>query len=192
MVAFTGGSFNLATQQQPEQVDGMRATPGWFDMQGIPFLMGRDFLPEEGIPGKDKAVVLTNKLWKRLGADRGIVGHTIRVNNEPYTVVGVLSPGLADRFGFELAAPLAFQPVQINHDYHWLLTMARMKPGVTLRQAQADMDAVTAQIRRLFRQRIRDGALRLSRCRMISCRRTGFKIYGCCWVRWGLCCSSPA
>jgi predicted permease len=150
MAAFTGGSFNLSTQQQPEQVDGMRATPGWFDMQGIPFLMGRDFLSEEGIPGKDKTIVLTNKLWKRLGADRGIIGHTIRVNNEPYTVVGVLSTGLADRFTFELAAPLAFQPAQINHDYHWLLTMARMKPGVTLQQAQADMDAVTAHLAEEF------------------------------------------
>jgi putative ABC transport system permease protein len=150
MAAFTGGSFNLSTQQQPEQIDGTRMTPGWFDMQGIPFMMGRDFLPEEGIPGKDKEVILTNKLWKRLGADRGIVGHTIRVNNEPYTVVGVLSPGLSDRFTFEIATPLAFQPVQINHDYHWLLTMARMKPGVTLQQAQADMDAVTAQLAQTF------------------------------------------
>src|ERR1700683_3827889 len=48
LAAFTGASFNLATQDQPEQIDGMRSTPGWFSMQGIPFLMGRDFLPEEG------------------------------------------------------------------------------------------------------------------------------------------------
>src|SRR5262249_42978288 len=150
LVAFTGSSFNLATQQQPEQIDGMRSTPGWFDMQGIPFLMGRDFLPEEGIPGKEKTIILTYKLWNRLGANRGIVGKPIRVNGEPYTVVGGLSPGLADRFTFEIAAPLAFQPAQINHDYHWLLTMGRMKPGVTLQQAQADMDAVTAQLAQAF------------------------------------------
>jgi predicted permease len=58
----------------------------------------------------------------------------------------VLAPGIGDRFDFELAAPLAFRPEQINHDYHWLLTMGRMKPGVTLQQAQADMDSVTAHI----------------------------------------------
>jgi putative ABC transport system permease protein len=150
MTAFTGSSFNLATQEQPEQIDGLRATPGWLSMQGIPLLMGRDFLPEEGIPGKDKAVILTNKLWKRLGANRNIVGTTIRVDSEPYTVVGVLRAGMADRFTFELAAPLAFQPVQINHDYHWLLTMGRLKDGVTLQQAQADMDAVTAQLAEAF------------------------------------------
>src|ERR1700722_9991823 len=146
LCAFTGGSFNLATQEQPEQLDGMRATPGWFNMQGIPFLMGRDFLTEEGIPGKDHAVILTYKLWNRLGANRGILSQPMRINGEPYTVVGVLSPGGGDRFTFELAAPLAFRPEQINHDYHWLLTMGRLKNGVTLQQAQADMDTVTSHI----------------------------------------------
>ena len=146
LCAFTGGSLNLATQDQPEQLDSMRATPGWFSMQGIPFLMGRDFLAEEGVPGKDHAVILTYKLWNRLGANRGILNQPMRINGEPYTVVGVLSPGVGDRFNFELAAPLAFRPEQINHDYHWLLTMGRLKNGVTLQQAQADMDAVTSHI----------------------------------------------
>src|SRR6202140_3744797 len=146
LAAFTGGSFNLATQGQPEQLDGMRATPGWFSMQGIPFLMGRDFLSEEGVPGKDHDVILTYKLWNRLGANPAIVGEALRINGEPYTVVGVLAPGIGDRFDFELAAPLAFRPEQINHDYRWLVALGRGKPGVTRQQAQADMDAVTAHI----------------------------------------------
>ena len=70
IAAWTGGSFNLSANAQPEQVDGMRPTPGWFSLQGIPFLMGRDFVPEEGVPGKDHAVILTYKLWNRLGANR--------------------------------------------------------------------------------------------------------------------------
>jgi putative ABC transport system permease protein len=146
LAAWNGASFNVATQEQPEQLPGMRSTPGWLSMQGMPFLMGRDFRPEEGVPGADHAVILTYKLWNRLGANRDIVGHPMRLNGEPYTVVGVLAPGIGDRFDFELAAPLAFRPEQINHDYHWLLTMGRLKPGVTLQQAQADMDAVTAHI----------------------------------------------
>jgi putative ABC transport system permease protein len=150
LAAWTGGSFNLSTQDQPEQLDGMRPTPGWFSMQGIPFLLGRDFLPEEGIPGRDHAVILTYRMWNRLGANRNIVGQPIRIDGQPYTVVGVLSPGLPDRLGPELAVPLAFRPEQINHDYHWLLTMGRMKPGVTLQQAQADMDAVTSHIAAAF------------------------------------------
>jgi putative ABC transport system permease protein len=146
IAAWTGGSFNLSANAQPEQVDGMRPTPGWFSMQGIPFLMGRDFVPEEGIPGKDHAVILTYKLWNRLGASRNVIGQAMRINGEPYMVVGVLAPGIADRFDFQLSVPLAFRPEQINHDYHWLLAMGRLKPGVTLQQAQADMNGVTAHI----------------------------------------------
>src|SRR5215831_7669526 len=82
LAAWTGGDFNLATAQQPEHVVAKRATPGWFDMQGIPFRLGRDFLPEEGVPGRDHEVILTNKLWKRLGADQGISGQALRLNGE--------------------------------------------------------------------------------------------------------------
>jgi putative ABC transport system permease protein len=146
LAAWTGGSFNLSTQDQPEQLAGMHPTPGWFSMQGISFLMGRDFVPEEGVPGREHETILTYRLWKRLGGNRNIVGQPLRIDGEPYTVVGVLSPGVGDRFDFELASPLAFRPEQINHDYHWLMTMGRLKPGVTRQQAQADMDAVTSHI----------------------------------------------
>ena len=146
MAAWTGDSFNLSANAQPEQIDGMRPTPGWFSMQGIPFLMGRDFVPEEGVPGKDHVVILTYKLWNRLGANRNVIGQSMRVNGEPYIVVGVLAPGIGDRFDFQLSVPLAFRPEQINHDYHWLIAMGRLKNGVTLQQAQADMDAVTSHI----------------------------------------------
>jgi len=146
LAAWTGASFNLATPEQPQQVDGRVTSPGWFQLQGMPFLMGRDFLPEEGVPGKEHEVILTYKLWNRLGANRDIIGKSIRMNGADYTVVGVLSAGVPDRLGVELAAPLAFTPEQINHEYHWLLAMGRMKPGVTLQQAQADMDAVTSHI----------------------------------------------
>jgi putative ABC transport system permease protein len=146
LAAWTGGSFNLSTGDQPEHLAGMHPTPGLFSMEGIPFLMGRDFVPEEGVPGRDHETILTYRLWKRLGANRNIIGQALRIDGQPHTVVGVLAPGVGDRFGFELASPLAFRPEQINHDYHWLLTMGRLKPGVTLQQAQADMDAVTSHI----------------------------------------------
>jgi putative ABC transport system permease protein len=144
--AITGGNFNLATKGQPERVDGRRVTPGFFKMMGFPLMLGRDFLPEEGVPGKDHVVILTHKLWARLGSDRNIIGKPMRINNEPYTVVGVVSEGLYDRYEQQLTTPLSFRPEQINHDYHWMIAAARLKPGVSLQQAQADMDAVAARI----------------------------------------------
>ena len=148
--AWSGGSFNLATKDQPEYVEGSRTTPGMNRMEGVKFLCGRDFLPEEGVAGKDHVVVLMNRLWKRLGADPNIVGKKINLDGTAYTVVGVLAPGVTDRLNVQLAVPLVFTPDQVNHDFHWLLVMGRLKPGVTIKQAQANMDAVTANIAKDF------------------------------------------
>jgi putative ABC transport system permease protein len=150
LCAFTGGSFNLATKDQPEYVQGQFTSPGMYKMLGVKFLYGRDFLPEEGTLGREHEVILMNKLWKRLSSDPNIAGKTIRIDGTPYTVIGVLAPGVADRLDPELVAPLAFKPEQLNHDFHWLLAMGRMKPGVTLKQAQANMDAVTANIAKAY------------------------------------------
>lgn len=144
--AWTGGSFNIATHEEPENIDGRRTTPGFYRMLGIPFFMGRDFLPDEGQPGKNHVVILAHKLWERLGSNKNIIGQPMRIDGEPYTVVGVLPAGLYDRGQGDLVVPLAFTPDQINHDFHWLLTMGRLKPGVTIKQAQADMNAVTGHI----------------------------------------------
>jgi putative ABC transport system permease protein len=144
--AFTGDSFNIASKDQPENLDGRKVTAGFFKMMGRPFFLGRDFLPEEGVDGKDHVVILTHKLWAHLGSDRKLVGQSMRINGEPYTVVGVLTPGLDDRSDSQLAVPLVFKPEQVNHDFHWLLSIARLKPGVTIQQAQADMDAVASHI----------------------------------------------
>ena len=144
--AFSGGSFNLATKDQPEYLQGQTTTPGMYRMMGNQFLYGRDFLPEEGTIGKDHVVILMNKLWRRLGSDPNIVGKNIQLDGTAYTVVGVFAPGQADRLDNWLVVPLAFKPDQLNHDFHWLLVMGRIKPGVTLQQAQADMDSVTANI----------------------------------------------
>ena len=85
-----------------------------------------------------KVWILTHKLWSHLGADPKLVGHTMRVNGEPYTVVGVPRPGVSStEVRAQIAVPLAFKPEQLNHDFHWLVAMGRLKPGVTLQQAQA-------------------------------------------------------
>src|ERR1700683_3790077 len=121
-----------------------------YRMMGNEFLYGRDFLPEEGTVGRDHEVILMNKLWRRLGSDPNIVGKSLQLDGTAYTVVGVFAAGQADRLDQWLVVPLAFKPEQLNHDFHWLLAMGRMKPGVTLQQAQANMDAVTANIDKAY------------------------------------------
>ncbi len=144
--AWTTNDFNVATQDRPEFIDGMYATQGYYAMLGNPLFLGRNFLPEEGEPGKEHVAILTHRLWRHLGANPKMIGQTIQINSEPYTVVGVLGPGTADRWDEELVVPLVFNPEQLNHEKHYLLVTGRLKPGVTIEQAQARMDSVTAKM----------------------------------------------
>jgi putative ABC transport system permease protein len=146
LCAWTGTSFNVATKDQPEYLQASLWSPSMLQMIGQPPFLGRYFLPEEGIEGKNHVAVLTHKLWVKLGSNRKIVGTTIRLDGQPYTIVGVQQPGVWDKGQAELTVPLVFKPEQLNHDFHWLLVMGRLKPGVTIKQAQQNMDAVTAHI----------------------------------------------
>jgi putative ABC transport system permease protein len=145
--AWSGGTFNIATAEHPEQVQAALMTPGFFRMTGTPMWLGRDFLPEEGEAGQDHVVIMTHRMWSRyFGADRGIIGRQIRMNGEPYTVIGVTPPGMRDRQPSQLMLPLSFKPEQINHQNHWLRVVGRLKEGVSLQQADAEMQAITKQL----------------------------------------------
>jgi putative ABC transport system permease protein len=150
LCAWTGGSYNLATKDQPEYVDASIETPTMLHLMGQPLFMGRYFLPEEGVAGREHVVILTHKLWLKLGANPNIIGTTLRLNDEPYIVVGVQQAGVYDRGQAQITVPLVFKPEQVNHDFHWLLVMGRLKPGVTVKQAQQNMDAVTAHIAQMY------------------------------------------
>ena len=151
MSAWSGASFNVATDDRPEQIAASRRTPGFFQMEGLPLLLGRDFLPEEGEPGRDKVVILSHRLWTaNFNANRDLVGKDIRMNGEPYTVVGILQAGTYDRFNSQLFVPLSFRPEQIRHDANFISVMARLKDGVTLAQAQSEMNGIAAQLQQEF------------------------------------------
>src|SRR2546430_3077011 len=94
---------------------------------------------------------MPHRLWmERLGSDRDIIGKPIRLNGGPYTVVGVLAAGQPYRLENQLFVPLSFKPEQINHDFHFVLVMGRLKPGVTIQQANAEMDSVTRHIAEVY------------------------------------------
>ena len=151
MHAWSGVSFNLTGGDSPEQVAGSRRTPGFFTMEGLPLLYGRDFLPEEGEPGKGKVVILSHRLWSRqFASNPDLVGKQIRMNGDPYTVVGIMPPGMHDRFTSQLWVPLSFRSEEITHDSNFMPVMARLKDGVTIEQAQAEMNGIAAQLQNDF------------------------------------------
>jgi len=147
IAAWSGRSMSLSTGTQPERIQASACTPQFLHVLGQPILLGRDFLPEEGVVGKEFEAILSYRLWHdRFGGDKSIIGQQIRMNGEQYTVVGVLAPGATDRVQTQMYVPLAFKPDQINHNFHFVLVMARMKAGITLAQANADMQSVAAHV----------------------------------------------
>jgi putative ABC transport system permease protein len=116
---------------------------------GHPLALGRDFLEEEGTVGRDQVVILSHRLWReRFGADPAILGHSIRIDGKPHTVVGVLGSGPADLHVYPLWVPLAFTPEQLDHRNadHEFTVMGRLKRGATVEQANAEMAAITRRL----------------------------------------------
>ena len=150
--AWSGNSYNVSTNERPEQIEGSPRTPGMFKMEGLPMFLGRDFLPEEGVPGQDAVVILSNRMWrKHFASDPAIIGKDIRMNGQPFRVVGVLPAGMYDRMPMQLWVPLAFDAeLANNHDAHMLLVMGRLKDGVTIEQAQSEMNGIAGQMENEF------------------------------------------
>jgi putative ABC transport system permease protein len=148
MAPQTGGGMVLTGAGDPVMLAGSRVGVHYFDIFGMKPALGRFFLADEDQLGKERVVVLSSVLWRdRFGADPGISGKKIILDGQPYTVVGVLPPGSAfDRASTQFFRPLAFEPSNMTRDFHWFGSLALLKPGVTLEQAQKEMDVIGSRI----------------------------------------------
>jgi putative ABC transport system permease protein len=146
--ALSFGRVTLSDSTGAEQVGIDFQTPGTDKTFGLPLLLGRGFRPEESQPGNDQVVDLSYEIWRdRFGSDPNILGKTIRLDRRPYMVIGVYQPAPTDREeNSRLRAPLSFPPADIRRDNHFLLVEGRLKPGVTLAQANAEMAAIVQRI----------------------------------------------
>jgi putative ABC transport system permease protein len=146
--AVLGSSFNLTEGDQPERISGLHVTASFFTTLGVMPALGGVFGSEEEQPGAQRSVVLSDTLWRRrFGGNRGLIGQTIHLDRQAYTVVGVMPPGF-EFFGRdnELWAPLPLEPNRTLRNYYNLQALARLKPGVTIRQARAEMDTIARQL----------------------------------------------
>ena len=145
-------STNLTGADSPERVQGFQVTPNFLDVVGVKPMMGRGFSAEEDQPGKDAVALLTYSLWqRRFGADPNIVNKTIATNGVARTVIGVMPPEFNYPKGGEIYAPLAITPELArsrgNHSY---LAIGRLKPGISLQSAQADLDVIASQLEKQY------------------------------------------
>lgn len=148
MAAQTGGSVTLTGIHEPEQLRGARVSPRYFDIFGVKTVLGRTFAGDEDQQGKDHVAILSHALWwSKFGADPALIGRSILLDGAPHTVIGVLPPGGAfDRAFAQIWRPLTFEPQNMTRNFHWFGAFAKLKRGVTLEQARAQMDTIGARI----------------------------------------------
>jgi len=148
LAADTGGSASLTGHGEPVEIGGAKVSARYFDIFGLRAELGRTFLDGEDTAGRDHVVVLSHGLWQaQFGGDPAIVGKKIELDGEPHVVIGVLPAGTPfERDWVKMWRPLTFLPDNMTRDFHWFGAVARLKPGVTLDQARAQMDAIGRRI----------------------------------------------
>jgi putative ABC transport system permease protein len=144
-----GPGFNL-TDARPEQVHGIHVTQAYFRLFGAPMMLGRAFTPQEDSPNGGKVVVLSYGLWQRkFGGNPNIIGSALSLGNEPYTVVGVLGKSFVSDPEADIFLPFQFDPNSTDQGSYFAAA-ARLKPGVSLAQANALLKVAADQFRRRY------------------------------------------
>ena len=147
-------SFNLTGGDQPERVQGARVSYDLFPLLAVKMFSGRAFLSNEETPGSDRVAVLSYGFWqRRFGSDPKILGQQLSLNGESYTVVGILPPEFQlPRVDAEVWVPLALGPQQMSFDNNSLLVFGRLKPGLTLKRAQGDLNSIARRLEQSYPQ----------------------------------------
>lgn len=156
------GNFNLSGEGEPERLIGASVTSNFFSLFGVRIAIGRDFVPGEDELGRHQVVILSDELWhRRFGSDPDVIGKSITLSERPYTIIGVLPPNFRliskrsdyqGRSRFDLWVPLAVDPAllpKLRGTHPWR-AFGRLKTGVSLAQAQADLDSVARNLERTY------------------------------------------
>ena len=143
----------LSDDNRPERIPALAVTVDFFSTMGVPPAIGRGFTSEEAQQGRNNVVILSDPLFRRrFGGDPGVIGRKIRIDGGAFTVVGVMPPKFAflNKYAFTNEAwfPMVLEMNEARRGSHDRFAVGRLKPGVTLEQAQAEMSAIAAQLER--------------------------------------------
>ena len=156
VAAYSVNNATLTAGDVPERLSVTSSTAAFFATLGVSPVRGRAFTEDEETPGRERVLVLTHKAWRtRFAQDEGVLGRTLQLDGETYTVVGVLPPGVEYPAGTDVYAPLAFTPEEVSNESRgsvYLSVLARLKPDVTLEAARADLVRVASEMERAHAQ----------------------------------------
>jgi len=150
LAAINGASYNFVSgDAEPERLRGARVSASLFELLGATALQGRTFTDEEDQPGHENVVLISNNLWKRrFASDPGVVGQSITMSAASYTIIGIMPATFRfpDR-DTDLWTPIAFTARQAQqHGSHFLSAVGRLRPGVTIQQAETEMRTIAARL----------------------------------------------
>ena len=155
-------TYNVASAQQPEQVQGIRASSSLFTVLGVAPALGRVHTPEEDLPGHH-VVVISDGVWRtHFGGQQNAIGSSLRLNGTPHQVIGVMPPGFDfPRNGTGIWVPFAKERQDEHRDSHSFLVAARMRADVTFEQARADIEQVGRALRQRYDENREEGSTAL-------------------------------
>src|SRR5579859_6997924 len=194
LAAFTGYSMSLIGQGEPQRIAGATVTANLFSVLERPVLFGRYFNHADGQAGAPGTVVLTYSLWQTaFGGDRDIVGKPVSLDNQPFTVIGVMP---AD-FHFPTRETLFWTPFRFeeadyqDRDNNMLEGIGRLKPGVSLAQARSELLLIAARLRKQYRKKMKRSICQQTRC-VTNSRRSRACCSKVCVPQRSVCWSSSA
>lgn len=154
---FSGFYFepiNFGSRQGTERILASYVTADFFATLGVQPSLGRSFLPDDDRPGANQVVILAHRLWRqRLGGDPDVIGKTVLLDGKPFAVIGIMPSGFHLYTAAELWLPMGLWPYSRERSDHWALyAVARLKPGVTIQSAQAELEAVASRLSQQYPQ----------------------------------------
>jgi putative ABC transport system permease protein len=152
MAIYTYRGFTLTGTGKPEQIDACAVSPEFFQTLSVQPMLGRVLLPEEEQPGRSNVVVLSYRFWQEhFGSNRDVVGHDVTIDGRNFLLAGVMPPNFLFPEFAQMWTPMAWTDVEraVRGEHHYVV-IARLKPGVDVHQANAEMNTISSRLEQLY------------------------------------------
>ena len=178
LAAFQSGMMFVDTGEGTQDTPVGLVTPETFSLFHVSPILGRTFTDEETLPERFRVAVLSQSMWqKTFGADPKVLGRTIQLSGAAYTIIGVMPAGFSFPDRAQIWRPFVIDPAKLDRGPHFLHVVGRLKPGVTLAQAQADMSAIAARLAQQYPEKIAGHGVKLEPLTTVVVGDIGLALY---------------